>query len=184
MPDASVAAGDDPRDIVVLVAHPSLELSRANRRLRDAAQHASPRIEVRDLYRLYPDYLVDVRLEQALSSDTARVEDRFEATTAVDLRENNRVVIPAGSRVRGVITGVKNAGRVERNELSLQRVRVEDREADRSQASALIRRVERSVSDESAEHADFDRVHDHWKIFRDRCALHPIAAARIDLSDV
>jgi hypothetical protein len=57
---------------------------------------------------------LDVRLEQALSSDTARVEDRFEATTVVDLRENGRVLIPAGSRVRGVVTAVKNAGRVER----------------------------------------------------------------------
>ena len=47
---------------------------------------------------------LDVRLEQALSSDTAHVEDRFEATTVVDLRENGRVLIPAGSRVRGVVT--------------------------------------------------------------------------------
>jgi hypothetical protein len=57
---------------------------------------------------------IDVRLDRALSSDTARVEDRFEATTVVDLRENGRVLIPAGSRVRGVVTGVKNAGRIER----------------------------------------------------------------------
>jgi hypothetical protein len=57
---------------------------------------------------------LDVRLEQALSSDTSRVEDRFEATTTVDLRQNGRVLIPAGSRVRGVVTGVKDAGRVER----------------------------------------------------------------------
>jgi hypothetical protein len=57
---------------------------------------------------------LDVRLERALSSDTAKVEDRFEATTAVDLREDGRVLIPAGSRVRGVVAAVKNAGRVER----------------------------------------------------------------------
>jgi hypothetical protein len=57
---------------------------------------------------------LDVRLEQSLSSDTARVEDRFEATTVVDLRENGRVIIPSGSRVRGVVTSVKDAGRVER----------------------------------------------------------------------
>jgi hypothetical protein len=73
---------------------------------------------------------LDVRLEQALNSDTARVEDRFEATTVVDLRENNRVVIPAGSRVRGVITGVKNAGRVERKgelQLSFDQITVNGR---------------------------------------------------------
>ncbi|MCA1584012.1 MAG: hypothetical protein LC791_04310 [Acidobacteria bacterium] len=57
---------------------------------------------------------LDVRLETALSSNTAQVEDRFEATTEVDLREEGRVLIPAGSRVRGVVSDVKEAGRVER----------------------------------------------------------------------
>jgi len=57
---------------------------------------------------------LDVRLQTALSSDTAQVEDRFEGTTVVDLRENGRVLIPAGSRVRGVVTAVREAGRVDR----------------------------------------------------------------------
>jgi outer membrane murein-binding lipoprotein Lpp len=73
---------------------------------------------------------LDVRLEQSLNSDTAQVEDRFEATTVVDLRENNRVVIPAGSRVRGVVTAVKNAGRVERKgelQLSFDQITVNGR---------------------------------------------------------
>jgi len=56
----------------------------------------------------------DVRLSNALSSATAQVEDRFEATTMVDLREGNRVVVPAGSVMRGVVSSVKKAGRVER----------------------------------------------------------------------
>lgn len=73
---------------------------------------------------------LDVRLEQMLSSNTARVEDRFEATTVVDLRENDRVVIPAGSRVRGVITAVRNAGRVERKgelQLSFDQITINGR---------------------------------------------------------
>ena len=73
---------------------------------------------------------LDVRLEQMLSSNTARVEDRFEATTVVDLRENDRVVIPAGSRVRGVITAVRNAGRVERKgelQLSFDQITINSR---------------------------------------------------------
>lgn len=57
---------------------------------------------------------IDVRLADRLSSDTAEIEDRFEATTAVDLRQNGRIVIPAGSLVRGVVTDVRNAGRLER----------------------------------------------------------------------
>ena len=56
-------------EILVLVAHPELEQSRANRRLIDAAralqQGGSGRVAVRDLYALYPDYLIDVDAEQA-----------------------------------------------------------------------------------------------------------------------
>lgn len=57
---------------------------------------------------------LDVRLETPLSSDTNQVEDRFEATTVVDLRQDGRVLIPAGARVRGVITAVEDAGRIDR----------------------------------------------------------------------
>ena len=52
-------------DIVVLVAHPSMEQSRVNRRLLEAALGAGRRVAVRNLYRLYPDYLIDVAAEQA-----------------------------------------------------------------------------------------------------------------------
>jgi glutathione-regulated potassium-efflux system ancillary protein KefF len=57
-------------DILVIVAHPELEQSRANRRLLEAAralQDRSPagRLAVRDLYALYPDYLIDIGIEQA-----------------------------------------------------------------------------------------------------------------------
>jgi glutathione-regulated potassium-efflux system ancillary protein KefF len=61
-------------DIVVLVAHPQQEHSRANRALMHAAARAAPeRIEVRDLYALYPDYLVDVAAEQAVLADARLV---------------------------------------------------------------------------------------------------------------
>ena len=54
-------------DIVVLVAHPQLEHSRVNRALMQAARASgrAGRVEVRDLYALYPDYLIDVAAEQA-----------------------------------------------------------------------------------------------------------------------
>ena len=57
-------------EVLVLVAHPQLEQSRVNRRMlrqrRAAAGRAAPgAIEVRDLYALYPDYLIDVAAEQA-----------------------------------------------------------------------------------------------------------------------
>ena len=52
--------------ILVILAHPQLEHSRANRALADAARAAG--IEVRDLYARYPDYLIDVAAEQAVRS--------------------------------------------------------------------------------------------------------------------
>ncbi len=57
---------------------------------------------------------LDVRLQTPLSSETAQVEDRFEATTLVDVLKNNELLIPAGSVVRGVVSSVHKAGRVDR----------------------------------------------------------------------
>jgi hypothetical protein len=57
---------------------------------------------------------IDVRLQTPLSSDTATVEQRFQTTTVVDLMQGDRVLIPAGSVVRGVVRSVEEAGRIER----------------------------------------------------------------------
>jgi hypothetical protein len=57
---------------------------------------------------------LDVRLTTPLSSGTAQVEDRVEATTIVDLHQNDRVLVPAGSTLRGVVMSVQKAGRLER----------------------------------------------------------------------
>ena len=57
---------------------------------------------------------VDVRLQTHLNSGTAQVEDRFEATTLVDVTAGGVVAIPAGSLMRGVVTGVEPATRTNR----------------------------------------------------------------------
>ncbi len=57
---------------------------------------------------------IDVRLGQNLNSGTAQVEDRFEATTLVDVNVNGRTAIPAGSVMRGVVTAVEPATRTNR----------------------------------------------------------------------
>jgi hypothetical protein len=54
---------------------------------------------------------IQVRLEQSLSSRTARLEDRFEATVVRPIRSGTRVVIPAGSRVRGIVQAAEPAER-------------------------------------------------------------------------
>jgi hypothetical protein len=56
----------------------------------------------------------DVRLAQSLSSATNLVEDRFQATTAIDLQQGDRIIVPAGSVMRGVVSSVTKAGRIER----------------------------------------------------------------------
>ena len=57
---------------------------------------------------------LDVRLGTTLSSKTAKVEQRFESTTVADVTQNGNVLIPAGSAVRGVVSGVDPAGRLDR----------------------------------------------------------------------
>jgi hypothetical protein len=57
---------------------------------------------------------IDVRIQSELSSDTAQVEDRFEATTVVDLYQGERVLIPAGSVMRGIVSSVNRASRTDR----------------------------------------------------------------------
>jgi hypothetical protein len=53
----------------------------------------------------------DVRLQSRLNSGTARVEDRFDATTIVPYERNGRMLVPAGSVLRGVVNSVTPASR-------------------------------------------------------------------------
>ena len=57
---------------------------------------------------------IDVRLGSELSSNTAQVEDRFEATAVLNLDNAERVLIPAGSVLRGIVSAVDRAGRLDR----------------------------------------------------------------------
>jgi len=54
---------------------------------------------------------MQVRLEQPLSSKTAKVEDRVDASVAVPVVVDGRVVVPAGTRVQGTVTGVQRGER-------------------------------------------------------------------------
>lgn len=57
---------------------------------------------------------IDVRLQTSLNSATAKVEQRFEATTLVDVTTAGVLAIPAGSVARGFVSSVRPAGRIER----------------------------------------------------------------------
>jgi len=74
---------------------------------------------------------MNVRLRTPLGSDTAQVEQRFETTTVVDLMQNGRVLVPAGSVVEGVVSGVDKATRTDRTgslTLTFDRMTVNGRE--------------------------------------------------------
>ncbi len=58
--------------------------------------------------------LIDVRMQDALSSRTATPEQRFTTTTVVDIMQDGRVLVPAGSTVRGIVRSVEPAGRINR----------------------------------------------------------------------
>jgi hypothetical protein len=76
---------------------------------------------------------LDVRLQEALSSATAKPEERFEATSAVDVMQGDTVLIPAGSMVRGIVSSVDPAGRVDRSgrlTLAFDKIVVNGREYD------------------------------------------------------
>ncbi|HEY3885466.1 MAG TPA: hypothetical protein VGL62_09685 [Vicinamibacterales bacterium] len=57
---------------------------------------------------------LDVRVDNDLSSATAQVEDRFTAKTVVDVYQGNDILIPAGSELRGVVSSVTKASRMDR----------------------------------------------------------------------
>jgi len=57
---------------------------------------------------------LDVRLQTPLNSGTAKSEQRFEATTLVDLMIDRELVLPAGTIVRGFVGSVSPATRTSR----------------------------------------------------------------------
>src|SRR5436190_2034996 len=76
---------------------------------------------------------IDVRLLTALTSDTAQVEDRGEATTLIDLYDGNQLLVPAGSTLTGWVTSVDRASRTDRKgslTLEFNRLRVNNRSYD------------------------------------------------------
>jgi len=73
---------------------------------------------------------IEARLQTPLNSGTAKVEERFEAITRLDLVLDGGTVIPAGSLVRGFVSSVRAAGHIDRKgslTLSFDELRIEGR---------------------------------------------------------
>ncbi len=57
---------------------------------------------------------IDVRVQNTISSATAQIEDRVEATTVLNVDTHDHVLVPAGSLFRGTVTAVNRPGRLDR----------------------------------------------------------------------
>jgi glutathione-regulated potassium-efflux system ancillary protein KefF len=105
--------------ITLIYAHPYPDRSRANRVLLDKVREL-PGVEVRDLYRLYPDFGVDVEEEQAalLRADTivwqgpmywytvpALLKHWFEKVLAMGWAYGDKKVLEGKSCLWSVTTG-------------------------------------------------------------------------------
>ncbi len=100
--------------------------------LREDIQRGHAR-EGRGSFRLAEGTRVLVRLDEPLSSGTARREDRFDASVLRPVRADGAVAIPAGSRVRGVVKFAEAAARGSRGgqlELDFDTLYLEPRRLD------------------------------------------------------
>jgi hypothetical protein len=76
---------------------------------------------------------IQIRLDQPLSSRTARPEDRIVGTVAESVRQDGRVAIPAGTEVRGIVRDVEPARRPAhgaRMEMSFNQMQLGNRTVD------------------------------------------------------
>jgi hypothetical protein len=88
-----------------LVPDASAQRRRTRRTRRSAV---TPRVVY---YTVPTDTVIRVRMNDRLSSKTARVGDRFSTTVTEPINANGIEVIPTGSKVWGRVTNVKQAGR-------------------------------------------------------------------------
>jgi len=72
----------------------------------------------------------DVRMQTSLNSGTAKIEERFEATTVLDYASGRTIIVPAGSTVRGFVSSVRASGKLDRRAaltLSFDEIRIGNR---------------------------------------------------------
>jgi hypothetical protein len=75
---------------------------------RASAEPPAPRIQE---FVVPADSVIGLRLEDSISTDTARIEQPVDARVTRDVRVNGTVVIPSGTRARGEVTLVEPGGR-------------------------------------------------------------------------
>jgi hypothetical protein len=67
------------------------------------------------------DSVIGIRIDQAISSETARVEDRVTAKVSRDVTVDGRTALAAGTKLEGVVTQVERGGKMrERAKLAIR----------------------------------------------------------------
>ena len=98
---------------------------------------------------------IQVRLDTPLSSRTARAEDRFEGTVMMPVYIDNRMVLPAGTRVRGTVVSAEPADRPARGgklDLAFNSLELEDntRVDIRSRVVSISESIDKSETGQKA----------------------------------
>jgi hypothetical protein len=98
---------------------------------------------------------IQVRLDTPLSSRTARPEDRFEGSVMVPVYVDNRMVVPAGARVRGTVVSAQPADRPARGgklDLAFNTLELEDntRVDVRARVVSISENIDRSETGQKA----------------------------------
>jgi len=99
--DTSAITGDEIRDL-------RLAISDLRNEIRPQIVASAP---AESSLTLAEGTELDLRLEDSLTSETANVGDRFEAVVAAPVLKGDRVVVDAGTRFRGRVELVDQAGR-------------------------------------------------------------------------
>jgi hypothetical protein len=98
--DAATAAAAEPKPAAVATGDPTIASGAVN------AEPADREVTIPAGTRLL------VRLDDAVASNTSRVEDRVDGTLNAPVRLGEAIVLPAGSAVQGEVVAAEPAGKV------------------------------------------------------------------------
>lgn len=106
VPESSPAAPPAPAPISSPLVDPAPE----SKEPAPASSPEPPKAVFEELV-VSPDSVIGIRLDAAVSTETARVEDKVTARIARDVTVGGHTAIPAGAKLDGVVTVVERGGK-------------------------------------------------------------------------
>jgi hypothetical protein len=107
-PPVSAPATDTPLEIVPIAPAP-IESARSNDPLPGLVEPALPELE--ELV-IAGDSVIGLQIDTAVSSETARLEDKVVAHVTRDVKVGDKVAVPAGAKAQGEVTLVERGGKM------------------------------------------------------------------------